>query len=125
MGGIGGYTDPERESYCRDLVREQMPKDTNCEKTSRTMEQFKELIADINKLREKEKLMIEDFEKSTCELSEVFHWIIKCELDGNHQCFLSIHTCLPLYAKALEKMGFEVREHRNCFDALDGYNIYW
>lgn len=27
MGGIGGYTDPERESYCRDILREQMPKE--------------------------------------------------------------------------------------------------
>jgi len=27
MGGIGNYTDPERESYCRDIRREQTPKD--------------------------------------------------------------------------------------------------
>lgn len=29
MGGIGGYTDPERESYCRDIRRSQMPKEEN------------------------------------------------------------------------------------------------
>lgn len=31
MGGISGYTDPERESYCRDILREQMktPKEEN------------------------------------------------------------------------------------------------
>ena len=27
MGGIGNYTDPERESYCRDIRREQTPKE--------------------------------------------------------------------------------------------------
>lgn len=27
MGGIGGYTDPERESYCRDIRRSQTPND--------------------------------------------------------------------------------------------------
>ena len=26
MGGIGNYTDPEKESYCRDIRREQTPK---------------------------------------------------------------------------------------------------
>lgn len=92
---------------------------------SNTMKEFKELISNINKLREKEKLMIESFEKSTCELSEIFHYIINCELDGRHHCMLSIDICLPLYAKALENMGFEIRENRNCFDALCGYDIYW
>lgn len=29
MGGIGNYTDPERESYCRDIRREQTPKETS------------------------------------------------------------------------------------------------
>ena len=29
MGGIGNYTDPERESYCRDILREQTPKETS------------------------------------------------------------------------------------------------
>lgn len=28
MGGIRGYTDPERESYCRDIRKEQMSKET-------------------------------------------------------------------------------------------------
>ena len=27
MGGISGYVDLERESYCRDILREQIPKD--------------------------------------------------------------------------------------------------
>ena len=27
MGGIGNYTDSERESYCRDIRREQTPKE--------------------------------------------------------------------------------------------------
>ena len=92
---------------------------------SKTAEQFKELISEIKSLREKEKLLIENFEKSTEELSRVFHWIIQSELEGKKSCFLNPDTCPELYAKALESMGFIVDEHRNCFEAIDGYNIYW
>lgn len=43
---------------------------------SKTMEQFKSLMTTVDELRNKQKLLIEDFEKSTCELSGVFHWIV-------------------------------------------------
>ena len=92
---------------------------------SRTMEQFKNLITEINKLKEKQEWLIESFEKSTCELSEVFHWIVACALENRNPCVLTIDTCPPLYAKTLENMGFNVMEERNCFDTLCGYKIYW
>lgn len=92
---------------------------------SKTMLQFKNLIAEVDKLRDKEELLIEDFEKSTCELSSVFHWIIQCALEGRNSCSLTIDTCPTLYTKTLEGMGFEVRENRNCFEVLCGYTIYW
>lgn len=92
---------------------------------SRTMEQFKNLIMEIDNLRDKQKILIDGFEKSTCELSEVFHWIVKSALDGRNSCTLTIETCPPLYAKALENMGFEVTDNRNCFDTLCGYTICW
>ena len=92
---------------------------------SRTMEQFKDLIIEVNKLRDKQEWLIETFEKSTCELSEVFHWIVKCTLEGKNSCTLAYDTCPPLYAKTLENMGFEVIENRNCFDTLCGYTICW
>ena len=92
---------------------------------SHTMEQFKETIAEVNKLREKEKLLTERFEKSTCELSECFHWILKCALDGRNHCCLTVDTCPELYAKELKGMGFEVTEERNAFDTLCGYDIGW
>ena len=38
-----------------------------------TMEQFKETITEINKLREKEKLLTEFFEKSTCDVDISIH----------------------------------------------------
>lgn len=90
-----------------------------------TMEQFKETITEVNKLRKKEKLLTERFEKSTCELSECFHWILKCALDGRNHCCLTVNTCPELYAKELKEMGFEVTEDRNSFDMLCGYNISW
>lgn len=92
---------------------------------SRTMEQFKNLIMEIDNLRDKQKILIDGFEKSTCELSEVFHWIVKSAVDGRNSCTLTIETCPPLYAKALENMGFEVTDYRNCFDTLCGYTICW
>lgn len=92
---------------------------------SRTMEQFKELIMEINKLKTKQKLLIKKFENSTCELSEVFHWIVQSALNGNDSCCLAIDTCPTLYAQTLENMGFNIQENRNCFDMLCGYEIYW
>ena len=92
---------------------------------SKTMEQFKNLLIEIDKLRNKQELLIESFEKSTCELSEVFHWIVECALEGRTFCTLSYDTCPSLYAKTLENMGFEITENRNCFDVLCGYTIYW
>ena len=92
---------------------------------SYTMKQFKETITEINKLREKEKLLTESFEKSTCELAECFHWILKCALEGSTHCCLSIHTCPEWYAKELEGMGFEIEEERNVYNTLCGYDIKW
>jgi hypothetical protein len=93
--------------------------------SSKTMEQFKELILEINKMRNKENLMIENFEKSTCELAIVFHYIVKSALEGKNNCFLNIDLCPELYAKTLEGMGFFVDAHQNCFDIVDGYRIYF
>lgn len=90
-----------------------------------TMEQFKNLIIEINKLREKQEWLIENFEKSNCELLEVFHWIVKAALEDRNSCTLSVDTCPPLYAKALQGMGFNVVENKNYFDTLCGYTICW
>lgn len=92
---------------------------------SKTMEQFKSLMTTVDELRNKQKLLIEDFEKSTCELSGAFHWIVQSALDNRKSCMLSIDTCPPLYAEALKNMGFKVIENRNCFDTLCGYEIFW
>lgn len=92
---------------------------------SYTMEQFKETITEVNKLREKEKLMVERFEKSTCELAGCFHWILKSALEGENHCCLTVDTCPELYAKELEGMGFMIEEQRNAFNALCGYDISW
>lgn len=90
-----------------------------------TMKQFKNLITEINNLKIQEKLLIENFEKSTCELSEVFHYIIQATLEDRNSCTLSIETCPPLYAKALQGMGFNVVEKKNVFEILSEYTIYW
>ena len=92
---------------------------------SHTMLQLKETISEINKIRNQEKLITENFEKSTCELSECFHWILKAVLDGRNSCYLTIETCPELYAKALNDMGFEIEEIRNSFNTLCGYYIKW
>ena len=57
---------------------------------SKTMEQFKSLMTTVDELRNKQKLLIEDFEKSTCELSGVFHWIVQSALDNRKHTGLSI-----------------------------------
>lgn len=50
--------------------------------------------------------MMESFEKSTCELSEIFHYILEAELGGRKQICLTASTCPELYAKELKGMGF-------------------
>lgn len=92
---------------------------------SNTMIQFKDTISEINNLRNKEKLLIEKFEKSTCELGECFHWILKAALEGRNQVCLTVNTCPELYAKELKGMGFEIEENRNAFNTLCGYYIKW
>ena len=92
---------------------------------SNTMLQFKETISEINKIRNQEKLITENFEKSTCELSEVFHYILNAELEGRKQICLTVNTCPELYAKKLKDMGFEIEENRNYFNILFGYYIKW
>lgn len=83
---------------------------------SYTMLQFKEVAKNISDLEEKKKLMRSNFEESTSKLSECFHWIMEAEF---------VDTCPELYAKELENMGFGVKEQRNAFDALCGYDIEW
>lgn len=90
---------------------------------SYTMLQFKEVAKSILDLEEKKKLMRSNFEESTSELSECFHWIMEAELDGRKHTCLTIYTCPELYAKELEGMGFVVEEQRNVFDTLCGYDI--
>ena len=92
---------------------------------SNTMLQFKETISEINKIKNQEKLIAENFEKSTCELSECFHWILKAALDGRNSCYLKIETCPELYAKTLNNMGFEIEKNRNDFNTLCEYDIKW
>lgn len=90
---------------------------------SNTMLQFKETISEINNLRNKEKLLTENFEQSTGELAECFGWLLKAALEGDNHCCLSIFTCPELYAKELRGMGFEVKEMRNDAKTLYGYDI--
>lgn len=92
---------------------------------SLTMLQFKEIAKDILDLEEKKKLMRSNFEESTNELSECFHWIMEAELDGRKHTCLTVDSCPELYAKELEHMGFGVKEQRNVFDTLCGYDIEW
>lgn len=109
----------------KSIVNSQYANTSDISGSSKTMEEFKSLITGVNKLRDRERLMTENFEKSTCELSEVFHQIIKCALEGRHCCRLTLDTCPELYAKTLENMGFTISEERNWVDVLCGYKIYW
>lgn len=92
---------------------------------SYTMSQFKEIVSKINELRNREKMIVENFEKSTCELSEVFHYILNAALDGRNQTCLTVSTCPELYAQELKGMGFEIEETRNVANTLCGYYIRW
>lgn len=92
---------------------------------SNTMSQFKETVFKIEELRTREKMIIENFKKSTCELSEVFHYILNAELKGRKQICLGLNTCPELYAKELKGMGFEIEENRNIANTLCGYCIRW
>lgn len=89
------------------------------------MLQFKEVAKNILDLEEKEKLIRFNFEESTHELSECFHWIMEAELDGRKCICLTIDTCPELYAIELGNMGFVVEEIRNNFNILCGYDIKW
>ena len=90
-----------------------------------TMLQFKEVTEEISNLEKKKMLLCSNFEKSTEELSECFHWILAAELDGKNHICLTVDTCPELYAKELKNMGFVVKERRNAFDTLCGYEIEW
>lgn len=90
-----------------------------------TMLQFKEVTEEILNLEKKKMLLCSNFEKSTGELSECFHWILAAELDGRKHICLTVDTCPELYAKELENMGFIVKERRNAFDTLCSYDIKW
>ena len=92
---------------------------------SHTMLQFKEVAKKISDIEEKKKLMRSNFEESTNELSECFHWIMEAELDNRKHTCLRVDTCPELYAKKLENMGFIVEEQRNVFNTLCGYDIKW
>lgn len=95
------------------------------QKISNTFLQFKETAEELTKLEEKKNLVRSNFEKSTCELCQVFHWIMEAELNGRKHTCLTIDTCSELYAKELEGMGFVVNEERNVFNTLTGYQIMW
>lgn len=89
------------------------------------MSQFKTVSQKILDLEEQQRILRSNFEESTQELSECFHWIMEAELDGAKSTCLTIFTCPEIYAKALENMGFIVKENRNVFNTLCGYNIRW
>ena len=92
---------------------------------SNTMLQFKETISEINRIRNQEKMIAENFKKSTCELSGCFHYILKAALEGRNSCCLPVNTCSESYAKELKDMGFEIKENRNDSNTLRGYYIKW
>ena len=68
---------------------------------SKTILQFKKVVKEILDLEEKKKLIRSNFEKSTNELSECFHWIIEAELDNRKHTCLTVDTCPELYSKEL------------------------
>lgn len=118
------FNDREPRSNCEDgEINDWKYKDKYG--SSYTMSQFKETVSKINELRNNEKMMVENFEKSTCELSEIFHYILEAELEGQKQICLTVSTCPELYAKELKGMGFEIEENRNDFNTLCGYYIKW
>lgn len=92
---------------------------------SLTMLQFKEVVKSISDLEEKKKMICANFEKSTGELSECFHWILAEELNGRKNICLTVDTCPEIYAKELENMGFIIKERKNAFGTLCGYEIKW
>lgn len=92
---------------------------------SLTMLRFKEVTEEISNLEKKKMLLCSNFEKSTGELSECFHWILAAELDGRKHICLTVDICPELYAKELENMGFVVEKRRNTFDTLCSYDIKW
>ena len=91
----------------------------------KTREELNEFLAEIKELRKKEKQLIENFETSTGDFSEIFHYIIKWALEGWKYCILTYETCSREQAETLRKMGFYVLEEFNCFDVLCGYRIDW
>ena len=75
MGGIGGYTDPDRESYCRDILREEMKEvSTNNKPTNRLDKRLfsQQILAtdmsDDLKLFEIFKIYNEDLQKDYSQL---------------------------------------------------------
>ena len=68
---------------------------------------------------------MENFEKATCELSEIFHYILEAELNGRKQIHLTVDTCPELYTKELKGMGFVIEENRTNFNTIYGYFIKW
>lgn len=99
------FNDREPRSNCEDGKIDDWSY-KNKHGVSYTMSQFNETISKIKELRSREKLIMENFEKSTCELSEVFNYIIKAELEGRKHVCLAADTCSELYAKKIEKNGF-------------------
>lgn len=92
---------------------------------SNTMLQFKETVSEINRIRNQEKLIAENFKKSTCELAGCFHWILKATLEGRNSCYLPTNACPELYAKELKGMGFKIKEDKTDTNTLRGYYIKW
>ena len=57
---------------------------------SLTMLRFKEVTEEILSLEKKKMLLCSNFEKSTGEIAECFHLILKEELGGKKQICLSV-----------------------------------
>lgn len=93
--------------------------------TSYTMKQFKETAAKIAKLRNEEKQLIEQFEKSTGDLEMIFECIIRADLDGRKYTYLTVNTCTQSNSKKLKDMGFKLEEKVNANGDVRGYYIRW
>jgi hypothetical protein len=87
--------------------------------------QLDNLLREVKELRNKEKLLIECFEKSAGELSKPLHYIVQASLDGRRNCCLTTETCTTQAVERLREMDFEVEEKINCLNKLCGYKISW
>ena len=128
QGYIYGYTIEEVENAkklyehkLKNIIKVKENESVMC----KTRKELNEFLTEIKELRQKENQLIENFETSTGDFSEIFHYIIKRSLEGWTYCTLTHETVSKEQAEALRKMGFYVTEKFNCFDVLCGYRIHW